>query len=78
MRRPERRETDVSRGTGESRPGPLEPLQIARPVNTHVGFGTAVDHMEGAVGQIEASEAAGSLCVGGGGAKGIHKSVLLM
>lgn len=47
--------------TGGSSEGPLEPLQMARPVSTHVGFGTAVDHMEGAVGQIEASEAAGSL-----------------
>lgn len=52
--------------TGGSSEGPLEPLQMARPVSTHVGFGTAVDHMEGAVGQIEASEAAGSLCGEGG------------
>lgn len=46
--------------TGGSRAGPPEPI------STHVGFGTAVDHMEGAVGQVEASEAAGSLK---GGAK---------
>lgn len=55
--------------TEGSRAGPSEPLQAVRRVSTHVGFGTAVDHMEGAVGQVEASEAAGSLRGAGMGGK---------
>lgn len=52
--------------------------------STHVGFGRAVDHVEGAVGQVEASEAAGSLRGGGWGwggrggrQKHIHKSAAM-
>lgn len=47
----------VTRESGSKVSQPL----TSQPVNTHVGFRATADHMERAVGQVEASEAAGSL-----------------